>query len=245
MKHIKTEIKGAIARVYLNRPEVLNALNGEMVNELFLFFNEIMSNLDVKVIIVSGEGRAFCAGVDLKATTAEGFHSASVFMETGLKLAELMQAMPQVVIAQIHGYCFTGALEFMLFFDLVYCDRETQFGDTHSKWSILPRWGLTQRLSRKVGLEKAKELSFRAMRVKGTEAEKIGLVNQAFEVDLLDDEVNQIANDILQNSFEAIAKIKQLYNEGHQTTLKEGLRIEYEMDPKLNSTEEYLSKFKK
>ena len=245
MKHIITQTEGQVKRIYLNRPEVLNAINEEMVLELLEELNALKEDKTTKIVIIRGKGRAFCSGIDLKAATAESFQKDGAFMDAGLKLGKLIQSLPQVFIAQVHGYCFTGALEFMLFFDLMYCDTETQFGDTHSKWSIMPRWGLTQRLSRKVGLEKAKELSFRAMRIKGKEAARIGLVNAVFEPEQLEQEVQNITQDILSNSFEAISKIKQLYNQGFQTTLEQGLVIEQQADSKLSSTAQNLKKFKK
>ncbi|MEM6634083.1 MAG: enoyl-CoA hydratase/isomerase family protein, partial [Bacteroidota bacterium] len=196
-----------------------------------------------KVMILSGMGRAFSAGVDLKSTTADGFQQGGSFMELGLAVGNLLANMSKVSIAQVHGYCFTGALELMLFLDLAFCGEDTQFGDTHAKWAVMPRWGMTQRLARRVGLVKAKELTFRAMRIKGKEAERIGLVNRAFPEATLEEEVNQIAAEIVGNSFEAIQAIKELYNRGYETTLKEGLRIEYEADSKLSDTSAQLSQF--
>ena len=234
-----------IARITLNRPDVLNALNPAMALELKEALEDVQASDIIKVVIVNGAGRAFSAGVDIKATSAEGFQKGEAFMEVGQQIGQMLMNMPQVTIAQVHGFCFTGSLEIMMFFDLAYCAKTTQFGDTHAKWAIMPRWGMSQRLARRVGLEKAKELTFRAMRISGAEAERINLVNGAFDEADLSAEVNKIAQDILGNSFEAIAAIKQLYNQGFQTTLKEGLQIELSAESKLNDTAEKLKGFKK
>lgn len=240
---IKRDVEGAVARLSFNRPDSLNAINPPMLSQLIDALTEIRADTTIKVVIVSGEGRAFSAGVDLKTTRPEDFQKDAPFMVMGKDLPKLVASMPQVMIAQVHGYCFTGALEFMLCFDLMFCDDQTQFGDTHAKWSIIPQWGMTQRLARQVGLAKAKELSFRAMRVKGQEAERIGLVNRSFAVDTLPQEVDKIVEEICGNSPEAIARIKSLYDQGYATTLEEGLRIEASADTQLSDTGSNLSQF--
>ena len=180
---------GAIARIRFNRPDSLNAYNEAMLVGFRDALKDARDDHDIRVVIVSGNGRAFSAGVDLKTTKPEDFQSGSPFMDVGYEVGDLILQMPKATIAQVHGYCFTGALELMLFFDMAFCADTTQFGDTHAKWGIMPRWGMTQRLSRRVGLAKAKELTFRAYRVKGPEAERIGLVNRSFPDDQLEDEL--------------------------------------------------------
>jgi len=237
--------KGPVAHIILNRPAVLNALNELMISEIKLVLETIESDDEIKVIVLAGSGKAFSAGVDLKTTKPESFLNGGEFMEMGLEIRDILSNSNKVTIAQIHGYCFTGAMELMLFFDMAFCTEETQFGDTHAKWAILPRWGMSQNLARRVGLIKAKELSFRAMRIRGVEAERIGLVNRAFPADTFEADVNAIIAEIIGNSFEAIAKIKKLYNDGFETTLKEGLQIEYNTDAKLKDTGSKLSQFEK
>ena len=243
MKHLILEEKNSIARIKFNRPESLNAFNLAMMQELKDLLIQLKEDENIKVIIVSGEGRAFSAGVDLKETSAEGFQKGASFMDLGRELSDIINDYPKVTIAQVHGYCFTGALEFMMFFDMSFCADETQFGDTHAKWAIMPRWGMSQRLARRVGLQKAKELTFRALRVAGPEAERIGLVNRSFPLDHLEEEVNKIAEDILHNSFEAIVAIKKLYDQGYHTTLGEGLKIELNADTRLMDTSENIQAF--
>jgi len=243
MNNIIYNKSNSVAHIKLNRPKVLNAFNEAMLQELKTALQDAENDAAVKVVLVAGEGRAFSAGVDLKATDASGFQKGGSFMEVGMEVGNLFTQLSKVTIAQVHGYCFTGALEMMLFFDMAFCTEDTQFGDTHTKWAVMPRWGMSQRLARRVGLSKAKELTFRAMRIKGIEAERIGLVNRAFKSEVLEAEVQKIIDDILGNSFEAIAAIKKLYNQGYETTLKEGLLIEYNADTNLQSTSENLSDF--
>ena len=187
---VEYQKEGAKARIRLNRPDSLNAYNEAMLTSFRDALKDARDDANIRVVIVSGNGRAFSAGVDLKTTKPEDFQAGSPFMDVGYEVGDLILQMPKATIAQVHGYCFTGALELMLFFDMAFCSETTQFGDTHAKWGIMPRWGMTQRLSRRVGLAKAKELTFRAYRVKGPEAERIGLVNRSFSEDQLEEAVN-------------------------------------------------------
>lgn len=237
------EVKGQVAYLTFNRPESLNAINPIMLKALMDALSEIRADSSIRIVILSGEGRAFSAGVDLKTTQPSDFQRGAQFMEMGKELPRLIAAMPQVLIARVHGFCFTGALEFMLCFDLMFCDDETQFGDTHTKWAIIPQWGMTQRLARQVGLVKAKELTFRAMRVRGPEAERIGLVNRSFPKGQLIEEVDKIAEEICANSAEAIARIKSLYDQGYATTLETGLEIESNADTDMADTSSELAQF--
>ena len=207
------------------------------------YLEEARDDQDIRIIIVNGEGRAFSAGVDLKTTSAEDFQSEAPFMIVGHDMGQIITTMPKVTIAQVHGYCFTGALEMMLFFDMAFCTDTTQFGDTHAKWGIMPRWGMTQRLARRVGLAKAKELTFRAYRVKGPEAERIGLVNRSFPDDELASEVDRIAGEILENNHESMMAIKKLYDDGYLTTLEEGLQLEEQAFTRIGDTAENLAQF--
>ena len=237
-----------ILRITLNRPKVLNAISPNLIMELKDAAQRAAEDDDVKVVIVSGAGRAFSAGVDLKAARASfqsGQFAASQMNENGVRFINLIETMPKVTIAMVHGYCFTGALELMLAFDLVYCSESVKIGDTHAKWGILPKWGMTQRLGRKVGILKARELSFTAQPVSGKEAERLGLVNRAIPDERLEEEVHQVAQQILSNSQQTIAVFKGLYYQSQQTHLPEGLKIEADIDVPITDRVEFLKNFEK
>ncbi|MFK7934088.1 MAG: enoyl-CoA hydratase/isomerase family protein [Saprospiraceae bacterium] len=223
-----------VTRITLNRPDKLNAFNGTLITELHSALSEAADNEAIRVVVVKGAGRAWSAGVDLKSNAESVTTGGSDFLKLGIEINELLESMPKVTIAQVHGYCFTGALEFMLAFDMVYCDHATQIGDTHAKWGIVPGWGLTQRLTRRVGLLRAKQMTFRARRVKGEEAERIGLVTMSVPVGELDATIDQVIADILENSHSTIGTIKKLYNEGYAVTKKEGLAMELKINTEVN-----------
>jgi len=202
-KDILYSKQNSICWIKLNRPKVLNALSPNLVVELKQAFEEAASDKDIGVVVLSGEGRAFSAGVDLKEMNASiqgGKFSQDEILKTGLVMIENIQTMSKVCIAMVHGFCYTGALELALAFDLMYVAEDTKIGDTHTKWGILPKWGMSQRLAQKVGIMKAREMSFTAKTITGIEAEEYGMANKAVPTGQLKDYVEEIANDILKNS---------------------------------------------
>jgi enoyl-CoA hydratase len=176
------EQQGAITIITLNRPASLNALTPLMIRELKNALKNISTDTNCKVLILKGAGRAFSAGVDLKAMNESlvgGQFTSYEIIQEGNEIANILRTMPQPAIVQVHGHCYTGATELMMFFDLIVASEDAKIGDTHAKWGIMPTWGMTQRLPRLVGIMKAKELSFTCKPITGKEAERIGLVNRA------------------------------------------------------------------
>ena len=242
------EQQGAITIITLNRPASLNALTPLMIRELKNALKIISADNNCKVLILKGAGRAFSAGVDLKAMNESlvgGQFTSYEIIQEGNEIANILRMMPQPAIVQVHGHCYTGATELMMFFDLIVASEDAKIGDTHAKWGIMPTWGMTQRLPRLVGIMKAKELSFTCKPITGKEAERIGLVNRAVPLEELDKTVLELANDILQNSAQTIAALKHLYNEGIHTTLEEGLKIETDYKVQITDRTEFLRAFEK
>lgn len=239
--------ENSICRIKLNRPKA-NALNANIVNELKHAFDMAAKDNDVGVIILSGEGKGFSAGVDLKQMNESiqgGKFSQDEILKTGLVMIENIQTMPKVCIAMVHGYCYTGALELALAFDLLYTSEDTKFGDTHTKWGILPKWGMSQRLAQKVGIMKARELSFTARTFSGIEAEQFGMANKAVPAEQLEEYVTGVANEILANSRQAVGAFKHLYHVGSHTTLTEGLKAESNYEEAITDRTEFLREFLK
>jgi len=241
MKNILYTKENGVARITLNRPQAMNAFTEQLFAEVKEVLIDAEADDSIKVIIMNGAGKAFSAGMDLTEIDLKGFTSDGSTLTAGYQISDLIEKSEKVTIAQIHGYCFTAGLELMLFFDLAYCTADTKFGDTHAKWGLIPRWGLSQRLSRRVGLVKAKEMSYRARRISGTEAERIGLVNRALlnEEELIA-EVNAAASDIVNNSFKAIQATKHLYDQRYKMGLEEGIAYELSKDPNDIHTQEEL-----
>jgi enoyl-CoA hydratase/carnithine racemase len=227
--------QGEIAYITFNRPEKMNAFSVTMLNELRRCFQRLYENKKVRIVVVKGEGKAWSAGVDLSLFQHTKLEPGYKIYEDSLVLIDALESLPQVTIAAVNGFTFTGAMELMMVFDLIVAADEAKIGDTHAKWGIPPKWGMTQRLQRQVGLRKAKELSFTAEAISGKEAERIGLVNQSVPLAELDTAVKSLANKILKNSKEGIQAIKHLYQHGNNLQLPEA--IQYERDYKMLVTD--------
>ncbi len=242
---IKYDRQEAIAWITLYRPDKLNALTEVMVREWKDLLLELEQDETCRVVIVKGEGRAWSAGVDLSVFQRIKVEPGYGMWQDGFDLINTLERMPQVTIAMLNGYCFTGAMEIMLAFDLIVAANEAKIGDTHTKWGIPPKWGMTQRLMQQVGKRKAMELSFTAAAISGTEAERIGLVNKSVPLEDLQASVEALAAKIINNSTQTIAAVKHLYQYGSTHSLIEGLT--YERDYKFVSTDkaENLKNFKK
>lgn len=244
LTEIKLSKENEIAYITLNRPEKLNALTQVMLKEWRSVLEELKKDNSCRIIVVSGEGKAFSAGVDLEVFQTIKVEPGFQMWEDGIAIMNLLENMPQVTICKLNGYCFTGAMEIMMAFDLIMAAEEAKIGDTHSKWSIPPKWGMTQRLQQQVGLRKAKELSFTAKTITGKEAERIGLVNHAVPLEELEGRTNELIQDILKNSAQTIAVEKDLYQYGSVNGLQDGLTYEAEHKSVLNDKQDDLKNFK-
>jgi len=239
-------VSDGVATVTLNRPDALNALTPEMLVEIRQAVEEAGSDDDVGVIVLTGAGRAFSAGVDLKAlgdVTVDGGSVGSILDQPARALIESIQASPRAVIAKVNGFCFTGALEIALACDIIVASAEAKLGDTHAKWGLRPTWGMSARLPRAVGIHKAKELSFTAAMISGAEAAEIGLVNRAVPAEELDEAVQRLAEEVLANSRDSIAAYKRLYRDGMATDLAGALQLEFGSEFEIGDTGERLGGF--
>ena len=235
-----------IATITLNRPKALNAITPTMLSELQQAFDDAAADDTVGVVVLTGEGRAFSAGVDLKALNELKLEAGSIgsgMDAPARNVIETIQTMPKVVIAKINGFCFTGALEIALSCDLIVIANEAKLGDTHTKWGLRPTWGMSARLPNAVGLLKARELSFTAAIFTGTDAAAWGLANRAVPIEDLDATVESLAKRILLNSRESIAAYKTLYNQGASAPVRAALDFEASTAFTIGDTQERLAEF--
>lgn len=245
---LKYEKLAGVARLTINRPDAMNAITPVLLAELKDAFEDAGKDPQVKVAVLTGEGRAFSAGVDLKALGERKLEKGKVGPILDIparELIETIQNLPKVVIAMVNGFCFTGALEIMLSCDLVVASEDAKLGDTHARWGLRPTWGMSQRLPRTVGLIKARELSFTAKMIDGREAERIGLVNMAVPKEKLEEATNELITQVTANSVESLAAYKYLYNKGMRQTLQQGLELEFNTEFDIKETEDRIAKFSK
>lgn len=227
---ILTSDDGAIRTITIDRPEALNALTPALLSELADTLSNAATTDSVRVVVLTGTGRAFSAGVDLKALAAEPPEDGDVagsLNNPARRACDLLSTMPKVTIAKVNGFCFTGALELALSCDLLVAAEEAKLGDTHAKWGLRPTWGMSARLMRAVGPVRARELSYTARTIGGREAFDLGIASHCVPLAELEEAVTELAAAIAENSPQSIAAYKDLYSAQQQRGLHDGLQYEY------------------
>lgn len=225
----REDLADGITILSLNRPEALNALSPSLFEELRAHIDAIAQQTDtVGCVILRGEGRSFSAGNDLKAIqSGERPPSAHFQAET----LEAIERLPQPVIAAVQGHCYTGSLELALACDLMITGESAKLADTHGKWGMAPTWVMSQRLPRRIGLVKAKEMMFSGRIVGGAEAVELGIANKCVADENLKDAAIEMAQSFTQNSWHTLRADKMLINMGQNSLLDEGLIEERENGP--------------
>ena len=211
------------AVVTLNRPAKLNTLSIRMRQELMQAFAELQAAPDVHVLILTGAGRAFTAGLDLDEWATEGLSPA------GAHEYDAVAALRQFegpVIGAINGLAITGGVEIAMACDLLLAASDARFADTHVKVGLLPGWGGSVRLLRRVGLHRAKELALTGRFLSADEALAWGMVNRVVPPDQLLPAARALALEMLVNPPEGLVAYKRLLDEASAVTQAEGLRIE-------------------
>jgi enoyl-CoA hydratase/carnithine racemase len=197
---------GRVATLLLNRPDKLNALNVD----LFKALEEHVADLETApagVVVLRGAGRCFSAGHDLSDIAAgEALPRPNYQSHVIERLADL----PLPVVSAVHGHCYTGALELALAGDIILAAEGAKFADTHARWALTPVWGLSQRLPRRVGTYKAREMMFTCRTYSGREAEAMGLANFTVPDDEFDTAIEALGEQILANSSFSHAANKRL-----------------------------------
>ena len=220
------ESAGGIAHVSLNRPEVLNAFNVEMRDELYQVLAAIKDDPDVAVAIFTGEGRAFCAGADLtEFGTAPSLAIARrVRWERDIWGAFLDLPIP--LIAAVHGYCLGSGLEIALFCDIRIAAGDAVFGMPEAGLGLIPAAGGTQTLPRTLGISKALEMLLTRRRIKASEALELGLVGRVVEREVLGSEAEATARYLVSLDQDALRAVKRAVWEGTDMPLDRALALE-------------------
>jgi len=216
------EDSDGLATLTLNRPEKLNALNVELFSALDNHVAQLAhEERTVGAVIVRGAGRCFSAGHDL-GDIAVGEKLPRPNFQAGI--IERLANLPQPVISAVHGHCYTGALE--LAGDIIFAAESAKFADTHAKWALTPVWGLSQRLPRRVGTYKAREMMFTCATYSGAQALAMGLANICVADEVFDAELEAFARGILANSWFSNRANKRLLVETDGLPLEAGLAHE-------------------
>ncbi|MFO8100718.1 MAG: enoyl-CoA hydratase [Dehalococcoidia bacterium] len=221
---ILLEKDSGIATLTLNRPETMNALNRELRQALADGFRSLAEDGTTRVAILTGAGRAFCAGMDLK-EAAEGQADEAAFSGE----ADVIGAMASFagpIIGAVNGHAITAGFELALNCDILIASTEARFADTHVRVGMLPGWGLSQRLPRLIGIDRAKEISLTGNYISAEQAEAWGLVNRVVPPDELLPTCRVLAQDIASSDPSVVARYKRLIDEGYGMNLKDALTHE-------------------
>jgi enoyl-CoA hydratase/carnithine racemase len=223
---LKKEDNGVLT-LTLNRPQVMNAFNFELLHALQDQVNAIRFDRNVRVVIIAGAGdKAFCAGADLKERTTLSPDQVKEFIFTIRNLFTSIEQLNKAVIAAVNGVALGGGTELALACDIRIASMNASMGLTETRLAIIPGAGGTQRLPRLVGKGKAKELIFTGQRIGAAEALNIGLVNKICEPEDLLDECQKMAAMICETGPIAIEQAKYAINYGIEADLHTGLALE-------------------
>ena len=224
---LEVTVREPVAVVTVRRPEVLNALRTATLRELGQAFGELSKDPRVRAIILTGAGeKAFSAGADIREfleLDAEGMWR---MMKLGQDLFDRIADFPKAVIGAVNGYALGGGLELALACDILIASENARFGHPEINIGSFPGWGGTQRLPRRIGLNRAKELIFTGMKIDARRAEAIGLVNRVVPPGELMSEALALATEIAGKSAPVIELAKTVLNAGAETSLREGQNLE-------------------
>lgn len=224
---ILAKTEGPLAAVTINRPDVLNALNLQVLQELTHAFTMIYTSTEVRAVVLSGAGeKAFVAGADISAMSKMGTKEAIHFSRAGQMLTTTIEALPQIVIAKVQGFALGGGCEMAMACDIIVAAKRAKFGQPEVGLGLIAGFGGTQRLVRRIGLPLALDVLTAGRTLTGEEAAQAGLVSRVCEREQLDEEVNLVVRGILKAAPGAIAETKRLVRQASHMSLEAGLAAE-------------------
>ena len=224
-ENIILEKEDGIAVITFNRPEAMNALNIQTRAEFREAIADVAADEAVRVLILTGNGKAFVAGSDIKEFNKTTPYAAHNIM----RLGEMVEKLEKPVIAAVNGFCLGGGCEIAMGCDIIIASDKAKFGQTEINIGIIPGGGGTQRLQRLIGACRAKELIFTGDIIRAEEADRIGLVNRVVPLEELMPTAKEMAKKIATKSAAALKLAKTAINRGMQTDLESGLKYECEL----------------
>jgi len=222
------EKKDGIATLTLNRPKAMNALSRELVSLIGRTFTDLKEDKETGVVILTGAGRAFCAGLDLKELAQEGVAERESEAADTLNTIDIIHSYDRPIIGAVNGTAITGGFELALACDFLIASTQARFADTHARVGVLPGWGMSQKLSRMIGIGRAKELSFTGNYLSAEQALAWGLVNRVVEPEDLLPVCRTLAAEMLTCVPGLVSSYKRVIDEGYGMPLSEALRMERE-----------------
>ena len=239
-QNILFEVKNNAALITINRPDKLNALNGQTIDELDQAVNEIKKNPEVFVVIITGSGeKAFVAGADISELNKLDVISAKEFSEKGNRVFRAIETLDRPVIAAVNGFALGGGCELALACHIRIASENAKFGQPEVNLGIIPGYGGTQRLARVINSSKALELILTSDMVSAEEAQKIGLINKVFPQSELLSKTFDLAEKISSKGQQAIRFALKAVKATDNMSLTEGLAYEASLFALVCGTEDF------
>lgn len=226
---IKSEIRHGAMWITMNRPHAMNSITPEILDGIGNALDAAQARHDVRAVVLTGTGRAFCAGADLKyvqAQTDGGSIGANQFLNTVLATMNRLESFPMPVIAAVNGMALAGGLELVLCCDLVIAARSAKLGDAHANYGLLPGGGGSVRLPRKIGPTRAKYLLYTGEFVTAEDMLTAGLVNAIVDDDELVLAVEALVAKLASKSPLGLRRMKALVDDGLGQPMESALRLE-------------------
>ena len=226
METVQLKKEPPLGWIYLNRPDKLNAINEQLMKDLRQAVDELVADDQIRVIIITGLGKAFCAGADISQFKTLNGLTAWEFAKKGRELMDYIENLPKPTIAMINGYALGGGLELAMACDIRIAAEEAQVGLPEITLGIYPGFGGTQRLIRLIGKGKAMEMMMTGDRIPAREAERLGLVNKVVPLTELEKETRNFAIKLAEKPPVALKLVKLLVNQGLDIPILAGLNME-------------------
>ena len=229
MNYIKLEKRDEIAILTISRQEALNALNQMVLDHLLSTVEQVRNDCSIRALIITGEGRAFVAGADIGEQSTLDIMGGRQWGIYGSRIMREIETLEIPTIAAVNGFALGGGCELALACDLIIASTKAKFGQPEVGLGITPGFSGTQRLARRIGVSKAKELILTGDMIRAEEAERIGLVNKVVEPDMLMDEAVTMAKRIIKNAPLAVKYAKAAIDRGVDMDIDSGIRMENEL----------------
>jgi len=234
---IIVDVQDHISVITLNRPDALNALNDQLLEELSDALLDAQRNDKVRCIVLTGSEKAFAAGADIKMMSSKSFVDAfgeDLFTEATDKITSIRKP----IIAAVSGYALGGGCELAMMCDFIICSDTAKFGQPEINLGVSPGLGGTQRLTRFIGKSKAMDMNLTGRFMEAEEAERCGLVSRVVPAKNLMNEALGAATKIAEKSMITVMAVKEMVNRSYETTLREGLLFERRVFHSLFATED-------
>ena len=222
--NIEVETHDKVGLIRLNRPQALNALNSALVEELGAALDQFERDNNIGCMIITGSGKAFAAGADIKEMQAKTY--ADAYLGDFIGSWDRVSRTRKPIIAAVAGFALGGGCELAMMCDIVIAADNAKFGQPEIKLGVMPGVGGTQRLTRFIGKAKAMDMCLTGRMMDAAEAERSGLVTRVVPADQLIEEALKMANTIASMSRPVVMMTKESVNRAYETTLAEGIRFE-------------------